>query len=78
MPNTTNLFNNRRFGARVRAELKRQKLSMRRAERIIGVDSSTLCRVTSGYALTVENYLRLLKWLEPEKFEDMFGVEELR
>lgn len=69
-------FDNRRFGGRVRAEMKRQGLSQRQAAELMHVEKSTLGRVVSGYTPTIENYLRILRWLVPVKFSTMYGEDE--
>jgi DNA-binding Xre family transcriptional regulator len=44
--------------------MERAQLSLRVLGPKIGVDKATLCRVTTGRAPSVENYLRICRWLD--------------
>jgi len=57
------LFDPVKFGRRVAAKVRRERLSYREAEAQSGVDHAIIHRVASGKPPTVENYLRLVRWL---------------
>lgn len=58
------LFCPEAFGKLVKHNLALGGVSLREAENLCGVDKATICRVTQGKSPTVENYLRLKRWME--------------
>lgn len=59
----TDLFDPVAFGRRLRKALEKADLSLRRAEPLLNVDHATLGRTCCGKPPSVENYLRIVKWL---------------
>lgn len=59
-----NLFDSLAFGNELRRRILKLGLSYRTAAPLIRVDKSTLNRTANGKPPDVENYLRMIKWLE--------------
>lgn len=57
-------FDPRAFGKNIRVAIKNEGLSLRAAGEEAGVNYNTLHRITYGRSPSVENYLRLMTWLE--------------
>lgn len=60
------LFDPIRFGGEFRKKILALGLSYRNAAPLIGVSSATLNRIANGKPPDVENYLRIVKWLEKQ------------
>jgi hypothetical protein len=58
------LFDSKAFGQRVAARLAWEHLSYREAQIASGVDHAVIHRISRGKPPSVENYLRLLRWLD--------------
>jgi transcriptional regulator with XRE-family HTH domain len=57
------LFNPDEFACRVRVEIARRHIDMRRAAVQIGCSHATVSRIANGKSPDVENYLKIMRWL---------------
>lgn len=73
-----NLFDNRRFADKVRRELAKRGLTQLQLCATLQISEATLSYCLCGHAPNVENYLRLLKWLDPLGFAGLYADGELK